>query len=243
MLIACISDIHGNLAALQAAVADAREKGAETIIAAGDLVGYGPCPNEVCSYLEDNGIEAIRGNYDDKVLDVAVNGKSAVASLQKKKKKLVIWTAENIKKKTVQYLEKLPETREIALPGERTMLVVHGSPLSNDDDILPSITAGGLKAKMGDLQPDILVCGHTHIPFVKRTGSVTIVNCGSTGMPVDGDPMPSYAFISCDPDKMHCHIVRFEYDIVETVSALKKTTLPKKLRKDFMEGTKRRFLQ
>jgi predicted phosphodiesterase len=132
---------------------------------------------------------------------------------------------------------------EEELPGGRKLLVVHGSPISNDDDIYPSITAESFKAKLGDTHPDILVCGHTHIPFIKRIGGVLIVNCGSAGQPVDGDPRPSYAVVSIDGTKVNAHIIRFNYDVNEVVTALKNTSLPKGVQKDFTDGTKRRFLE
>jgi putative phosphoesterase len=243
MLIALLSDIHGNLPALKAAVIEAKNLGAKQIICAGDIVGYGPFPNEVCEYLKTNEISSISGNYDIKVLDVIKHGKSAVESLQKKKRELVIWTAKHLDKKAQRFLRDLPESLEEVLPGGRNLLVVHGSPVSNDDDIYPSITPKGLETKLNNTRPDILACGHTHIPFVKKISGMLIVNCGSTGQSVDGDPRPSYAIISVDEKSANGRIIRFEYDINETVKALKNTSLPKTLQKDFMEGSKRRFLQ
>ena len=73
------------------------------------------------------------------------------------------------------------------------------------------------KSKLADIHPDILVCGHTHIPFIKRIGGVIIINCGSAGQPVDGDPRPSYAIVSTDENAIRGHIVRFDYDINEVV--------------------------
>ena len=243
MLIALLSDIHANLPALQAAVIEAKTRGAKQIICAGDIVGYGPFPNEVCEYLKTNEIRSNSGNYDIKVLDEIKYGKSAVESLQKKKRELVIWTAKHLEKKAQRFLLDLPESLEEVLPGGRNLLVVHGSPISNDDDIYPSITPKGLETKLKHTRPDILVCGHTHIPFVKKISGMLIINCGSTGQSVDGDPRPSYAIISVDEKSASGRIIRFEYDINETIKALKNTSLPKTLQKDFMEGSKRRFLQ
>jgi putative phosphoesterase len=220
VLIALLSDIHGNLPALKAAVAEAKTRCAKQIICAGDIVGYGPFPNEVCEYLKTSGIKSISGNYDIKVLDVIKYGKSAQ-----------------------RFLRDLPVSLEEELPGGRNLLVVHGSPVSNDDDIYPSITPKGLETKLKNTRPNILVCGHTHIPFVKKVSGMLVVNCGSAGQSVDGDPRPSYAIISVDEKSVSGHIIRFEYDLNETIKALKKTSLPKTLQKDFMEGSKRRFLQ
>ncbi len=243
MLIALLSDVHSNLPALKAAIVDAKVRRATRIICAGDITGYGPFPNEVCEYLKTNNISSISGNYDLKVLDVIKHGKAVVESLQKKKRELVLWTAKHLGKTAQRFLENLPESLTEELPGGRSLLVVHGSPVSNDDDVYPSITLKGLQTKLKDTHPDILVCGHTHIPFVKKIGGTLIVNCGSTGQPVDGDPRPSYAIISVNEQLSRGRIIRFEYDLNEIVKALKNTSLPKTLLKDFMEGTKRRFLQ
>jgi predicted phosphodiesterase len=243
MLIAFISDIHGNLPALKAVAEEAKGRGVNQIICAGDVIGNGPFPSEVCSYLEENNIATISGNYDCKALNVIQLGKPAAAKLQRKKRELLIWTAKHINKSAEHFLELLPQTLEEPLPGGRRLLVVHGSPISNDDDIYPSITAEGFKVKLGDIHPDILVCGHTHIPFIKRIGGVLIVNCGSAGQPVDGDPRPSYAVVSIDENAVNAHIIRFDYNVSEVVAALKNTSLPKGVQKDFADGTKRRFLE
>jgi putative phosphoesterase len=243
MLIALLSDIHGNLPALKAAVIDAKTRGATQIICAGDIVGYGPFPNEVCEYLKTNEIKSISGNYDIKVLDVIQCGKSSIESLPKKKRELVIWTAKHLGKTAQRFLRGLPVSLEEKLPGGRNLLVVHGSPVSNEDDIYPSITLKGLETKLKNTNPDILVCGHTHIPFVKKINGMLIVNCGSAGQPVDGDPRPAYSIIAVDEKSASGRIIRFEYDVNETIKELKNTSLPKTLRKDFMEGSKRRFLQ
>lgn len=211
---------------------------------AGDVTGYGPFPNQVCDYLHEFHIAAIAGNYDAKVLMVIKEGASSIADLQKSKQKILLWTADHISKRTREYLEGLPENLNLDFLGGLRVLVVHGTPLDNDDDLYPSVTSRGLKAKMGEAQPDILVCGHTHIPFVKRVSGVLIVNCGSVGQPVDGDSRLSYAIVRIDPSSTaRGRVVRVEYDTQRTVDAMKQTSLPRGLRKDLTQGTKRIFLQ
>jgi len=244
MLIAFISDIHGNMPALEAAVADATAHGAGRIICAGDITGYGPFPEDVCRFLRKRRIPAIIGNYDQKVIDMAKQGESAAEGMKLKKKKILQWTAEHISRETVRYLSGLPDRLDMKLAGGQRLLVVHGSPVSIDDAIYPSITRRGLEAKLGAILPDILVCGHTHIPFVKHIHQVLVVNCSSTGHPIDGDPRLSYALVDVKPGALpRGRIVRLEYDRDMTIKALVKTSLPKGLQKDFAEGNKRRFLQ
>jgi putative phosphoesterase len=243
VLIAFLSDIHANLPALEAAVADAKARGAKQIVSAGDLTGYGPFPSEVCRFLRSRRIPAILGNYDRKVIDVAKQGPSAAAGMKEKKRKILLWTVAHLDDQSLRYLAGLPERLTLRLDG-RNFFVFHGSPVSMEDAIYPSITRRGLEAKLGDARPDVLVCGHTHIPFVKRIGGTLIVNCGSAGHPVDGDPRPAYALVRTERVAApRGRIVRFEYDRNWTMATLEKTSLPKGLRKDFSEGTKMRFLQ
>ena len=243
MLIAFLSDIHGNLPALEAAVGNAKARGAGKIICAGDMTGYGPFPNEVCLFLKERRIPAIIGNYDQKAIEVAERGAAAAARMKQKKRKILLWTGAHLDDRSRRYLAGLPEHLTLRLPGGHHLLVVHGSPLSRDDAIYPSITRRGLEAKLGGFRPDVLVCGHTHIPFVKRIGGVLLVNCGSAGHPVDGDPRPAYALVCAEAGAVpRGRIVRFEYDRKGTIAALEKTSLPKGLQQDFAEGAKMRFL-
>ena len=243
MLIAFLSDIHANLPALEAAVADAKARGAKQIVSAGDMTGYGPFPNEVCRFLRKQRIPTILGNYDQKVIEVAKQGPSAAAGMKEKKRKILLWTVAHLDDQSLRYLAGLPERLTLRLDGHN-LFVFHGSPVSMEDAIYPSITRRGLEAKLGDGRPDVLVCGHTHIPFVKRIGGTLIVNCGSAGHPVDGDPRPAYALVRTEQAAPpRGRIVRFEYDRNRTMTTFEKTSLPKGLRKDFSEGTKMRFLQ
>ena len=244
MLIALISDIHGNLPALESAFADAKKRGAGRFFCAGDMTGYGPFPDEVCNFLQKHRIPAITGNYDQKVIAVARHGSITAQDMKEKKQKILLWTVERLSRKTHNYLSHLPESMDRPLSSGQKILVVHGSPVSLDDTVYPSITSPGLAVKLGDVRPDILVCGHTHIPFVKRISGILDVNCGSAGYPVDGDPRPSYALVCAGSGLAPSgRIIRFDYDKNKTITALETTSLPKGLRKDFARGIKRRFLQ
>jgi putative phosphoesterase len=241
--IAFISDLHGNLPALEAVVADAQRRGADRIICCGDMTGYGPFPNEVCRFLEAQQIPAIAGNYDLKVIDASRPDAAFLQGMKQKKLRILLWTLEQVDKRGLRYLAGLPGRLEMVIPaGGTRFLVVHGSPLSPDDAVYPSITRQGLATKCGGPRPDVLVCAHTHIPFVRRIDNMLVVNCGSAGHPVDGDWHPSYALVRIDrKGRPQGSIVRFAYDRERVIAALEKTPLPKGLRDDFLLGNKRRF--
>jgi putative phosphoesterase len=243
MLIAFVSDIHGNLPALEAACADAKRRGAGRIICCGDMTGYGPFPNDVCHFLHARGIPAIIGNYDQKVIEAAHERAKFVKNMKAKKLRILWWTVDHCDRASRRYLAGLPHRLDLQIPsGGRQFLIAHGGPLSANDAVYPSITRQGMEKKLGDARPDVLVCGHTHIPFVRHIGGVLVVNCGSAGHPVDGDRRPSYALVHAERRTApRGHIVRFDYEWERTVAALKKTSLPKGLREDFSEGNKRRF--
>src|SRR5512143_3875691 len=151
---AFVSDIHGNLPALEAAVADAEARGAGQVVCAGDITGYGPFPDGVCRFLKEQSIPAILVNYDQKVIEVTERGRSAAAGMKQKKRKILLWTAAHLDDPGRSYLASLPGRIARRLSGGHKLLVVHGSPVSMEDPIYPSLTRRGLGTKIGDERPD-----------------------------------------------------------------------------------------
>ncbi len=243
MIAALLSDIHGNLPALRAAVADAEARGAERFFCAGDLTGYGPFPSEVCRLVAERRMAGVLGNYDGKVLEAIENPAAFEKAMKPAKWRILDWTRTNLDRKARGFLAALPPVHRETLPGGFALLLVHGSVLSADDAVYPSLTSRGLKTKLGGERPDIFVCGHTHIPFARRIGGVLVVNCGSAGHPVDGDPRPTYALLRiAGLGAPSARIVRFDYPKGEVLAALAKTPLPKSLSRDYEEGNKRRWM-
>jgi putative phosphoesterase len=241
MLVAFISDIHGNLPALVAALTDARVRGAEKIYCAGDLTGYGPFPGEVCRILAEEQITTIIGNYDTKVIAALHRSAELKERMKPGKWKILEWTCRQIDGDARRFLSSLPALHRETLAGRFELLMVHGSPVSAEDTIYPSITAYGLKKKLAGTRLDILVCGHTHIPFVRRVAGILVVNCGSAGQPVDGDPRPAYALVKIQHGKPpSARIIRFDYPKAELLQAIERSSLPQDLSADFNDGNKKR---
>jgi putative phosphoesterase len=240
MLLAFLSDIHGNLPALKSALADAKKRGADKIYCAGDLVGYGPFPDEVCQLLAEKNIATIMGNYDVKALAALRRPEDFKKGMKPGKWKILNWTRKHIGSTSAKFLASLPDCRRETLAVRFRLLMVHGSPLSVEDTIYPSITRHGLERKLSGEKTDILVCGHTHIPFIKRVAGITVVNCGSAGQPVDGDPRPSYALINIEKEESpSVRIIRFAYPYEELIKAIKDSSLPRGLANDFRNGDKK----
>ena len=220
MRIAFLSDIHANFPALCRALELAQSYEAERVICAGDIVGDGPHPTEVVRLLMEQGIASIRGNADRKVLALLENPKKLERRLEKRGQAAAAWAALALGAAERDWLAKLPVDLRLELGGV-DVWIVHGSPLGDSDYIFPSLTADALRRKLGGQLPAALICGHSHIPFTREIGGVRVLNCGSVGRPVDGDPRGAFALCDIrDGEKLRCRIIRFPYPVEAVVADL-----------------------
>jgi putative phosphoesterase len=236
--VAFLSDIHANLPALQNALADAERRGAGAFVVAGDVVGDGPHPVEVIGVLRERKIPAIRGNVDRKVLDV---DKTALLRqlIGVAEQRQHAWTARQLGPTEREWLEALPAELSLEYGGV-SVRVVHGSPRGDTDYVYPSITGRGLRSKLGEDRPQVLVCGHSHIPFTRRITGVRVINCGSVGRPADGDSRGSYALADLVEGRApRARIVRFAYPVASLVRALKERGVPGAEPEQYRRGVKR----
>jgi putative phosphoesterase len=215
-----ISDIHANFPALCRSLEWAKRHRADRIVCAGDVVGHGPHPTEVIRLLIEQQVSAIVGNVDRKVLELLESPKKLQKRLKKKSQAPAAWAALSLGDEERAWLAGRPSELRFAAEGVDVQ-VVHGSPLSDTDYVFPSITAAALLAKLGESRPGLLVCGHSHIPFTRRIAGVRVVNCGSVGRPVDGDPSGALAVCDFPGDgQAVCRIVRFGFPIEPLVADL-----------------------
>lgn len=220
MRVAFLSDIHANFPALCRALEEIGRAGADRVVCAGDIVGFGPHPTEVVRLLMEQKVEAISGNVDRKTLALLRRPKKLKKRLERPADAPAAWAALSLGEPERAWLQALPGELRLSVGGA-DVRVVHGSPLSDTDYIFPSITAPALAAKLGEDRPRVLVCGHSHIPFTKAVAGVYVVNCGSAGRPVDGDPRGS--FVLCDfpgGGGVRARIVRFAYPVESLVADL-----------------------
>ncbi len=222
MKVALIGDVHANLPALEVVLDHARAHGAEAIWNIGDFVGYGPFPNEVIERLRAADAASIAGNYDTAVIKF---GQGAKRQRNAAKALAHRWAHETLSKENLAYLASLPQDMRFEIEGQR-ILLAHGSPASPDEHLTPDTPQQRLDELAGLAQADIVIVGHSHVPFVRAANGVWFVNTGSVGRPDDGDPRACYAMMSVTAHKLRVRHYRLEYDMRRTVEAMRQNGLP-----------------
>ncbi len=219
-----LSDIHANLPAFSAVVDHVDPARA---FFCGDLVGYHPWPDEVAALAREHDLQGVRGNHDEAVLSGSTFGFNGMAA------DAVRWTIDTISDATRDHLESLPYTRRETVDG-RDVMAVHGSPAAPTEQYVhPGMVDADFLARQ-DVDVDVLLLGHTHVPFAKRVDGTLVVNPGSVGQPRDGDPRASYAEL--DLDTLEATIHRIDYPVAETQEAVRDAGLPERIASRLAEG-------
>lgn len=214
MRIAVLSDIHANLPALDAVMADMPDT-VDTYLFCGDLVGYYCWPNSVVETAKEHGFRAIRGNHDEAIIRGSGFGFSGVAGTALR------WNEEDLSDASLDYLQDLPYTRREQIE-ERDVYVVHGAPRSPVEEyVYPRQVQDGFLREQGlDDPPDVLLMGHTHVPFVKHVDGTLVANPGSVGQPRDGNPNAAYTLLDLDALELEHRRVPYPIDrVADRVSA------------------------
>lgn len=236
MKYALISDIHGNLPALESVLADIDARsGVGGVYHLGDLVGYAPWPDEVVAVLRDRGIPGVAGNYDS---TTAADYKHCGCRYEDPRQEQLShlsyeWTRANVSPETKRWLGSLPFRIDIRPLGGHTagprLILVHGNPVLNTvywtqdrSDAFCLQMAQQLGAKAGD----VVAFGHTHKPWHRSIEGLHFVNTGSVGRPEDGDWRAGYVVVEMDGNDVAVDFVRIEYDLDRAVSAIRESDLP-----------------
>jgi putative phosphoesterase len=226
--VAVITDIHANLPALEASLAHIDELGVRDVYCGGDLVGYGPRPNEVCALLEERAIPTIYGNYDYAIArDLEDCGCAYVDRHDREIGQLSVdWTLANTSRRAKDFMRELPFDLRFEV-GKRRVRLVHGSPRKVNEYLFDDKPARTFERIAGLADADVLVFGHTHKPWVHEYGGVLFVNCGSVGKPKDSDPRAAFALLSAD--KLEVTIERVAYDATAVARDMRRVGLPDEL--------------
>jgi putative phosphoesterase len=220
---AVITDIHANLPALQAALRRIDELGIERIYCGGDLVGYGPHPNEVCALIQERGIPTIYGNYDYAIArDLDDCGCAYITPHDRELgQQSVAWTLEHTDARSKAFMRELPFDLRFAV-GDAEVHLVHGSPRKVNEYLFEDKPASLYERLAAAESARVMVFGHTHKPWTREHGGVLFVNCGSVGKPKDGDPRAAFAILEGADGVPRVTIERVAYDakaVAEEVAA------------------------
>ena len=225
--VAVITDIHANLPALHAVLARIDELGIERVFCGGDLVGYGPDPDEICALIAERGIATIYGNYDYAIARDEHDCGCAYITARDRElgRRSVEWTLEHTAQASKDWLRELPFDLHFAV-GTAAVHLVHGSPRKVNEYLFEDKPAR-LYERLADAERDrVLVFGHTHKPWVHEYGGVLFVNCGSVGKPKDGDPRGAFAILQAAGDGIDVTIERVAYDTEAVAAAVRTAGLP-----------------
>ncbi|HBT39295.1 MAG: metallophosphoesterase family protein [Pseudothermotoga sp.] len=231
MRLAFLGDLHGNSEALKAVLEDIDKKGVDEIFCLGDLVGYGPDPEDVVQEIKKRAIKTIMGNYDDGVghsrqscgCSYAPGRETEVGDIS------LNWTIEHTSQEVKDFLKSLPRRLSFEVENVK-FLLVHGSPLSELlEYVTPHTDPERLQKIAQSTSEDVIVNGHTHIPMVRWVSGKLILNPGSVGRPKDADPRASYMIVEVRRGTVQAHIVKVPYDVKKTVEKIVKNNLPLEL--------------
>ncbi len=236
MKLATVSDVHGNLPALEAVLDDIAGRHVDSVYCLGDLVGYAPFPNEVTARIRQEGIPTIMGNYDDGVgferddCGCAYREEGERARGQRS----LEWTKARVTPGNKAFLRTLAPQIRITLDGRRVLLV-HGSPRRMNEYLFEDRPVSSFQRLAQSSDADIVVFGHTHKPYAKLVDGVWFVNAGSVGKPKDGNWHACYAVldVSADPP---ASFVRVPYDLETVTRAIRASGLPHEFAVDLERG-------
>ena len=242
---AVISCLHANLPAVEAVLNDIDRQGIDIITCLGDLVGYGPHPNEVVELIRERNIPTCQGCWDEDVVDGldACDCSYPSQLAERRGHEAHEWTTKKLSKENKVFLASLPKSIR-----RDKLLFVHGSPNSQHEYLLPDMDAFAALERVEMAGAETLFCGHTHLPYLRELGNGTIrvslknspknelenkemnlpmrriVNAGSVGEPRHGGINATYVIY--DDETNNIDIKEVSYDINRTCKAIIEAGLP-----------------
>ncbi|MFZ5986612.1 MAG: metallophosphoesterase family protein [Bacillota bacterium] len=213
MKFAVIGDIHSNIYALESVLEDIKNKDVDYVISTGDLVGYLPFPNEVVELIRSNHILSVQGNHDKFIGGSQYLSKEVIDKLSESEIKAnasAAYTNSTITDKNREYLRNMPSRIRIMIDGLR-ILVVHGSPRRIDEYIYED--SQNIKDIAYEVDADVVISGHTHIPFCSIVEGKHFINAGSAGKPKHGNANATYVIVDVTRGKITPEIIEVPYDV------------------------------
>lgn len=244
MKIAILSDIHGNLSALDAVLAhlDAHG-GADQIVVLGDIVAMGPQPREVMDRLRERGCAIVQGNTDAWFAPAAKPPPSPQKIEDRREQRIARlwhWLKDELRPEDVAFLNALPLSYQVAVGAER-LWFVHGSPRRNNEALWPTTPDDELRQMLKPARQagaTLVCCGHTHQAMLRVFEGITIVNPGVVGTQGHGDVRAAYGLLTVDNATVHIELRRLAYDPSPAIAAADERDfpMPKRYARKLREG-------
>lgn len=233
MRIGFISDIHGNLIALESVLKDINKQSVDSLICLGDIATLGPQPKQVVAKLRSLNCPCIKGNHEAALFDLPRIEEYQISSSLAP---ALRWCNQQLDQEDMDFLRSFKPTLEIPVGRDHLLLCYHGSPKSNTDQILATTPINELDQLFTHNKADILIGGHTHIQMLRRHDKKLIINAGSVGsafrLPFQPGQIPQtlpwaeYAIISLDEDVLSVDLRRVPFDVDALSKALKQSGMP-----------------
>ena len=237
--ITVFGDIHANLPALEAVLAHMETRGSlDNVYCLGDLVGYGAFPNEVIELIRGRAIPTIMGNYDQGVGHSSDDCGCAYRTAEARAlgEQSIAWSNAHTGTENKAYLRSLRAPIPLTL-GDHRLLLAHGSPRRINEYLYGDRPDSSLERILDQAQADVLVVGHTHIPYHRVLPSGRhVINAGSVGKPKDDDPRACYVNVSAADERLDVQLIRVPYDVERAAQAIEDTAMPDAYAQMLREG-------
>jgi|SRR5579864_3572429 len=230
MRIAILADIHGNLTALDAVVADLREQKPDVIYHGGDLAFGGCNPAEVIDCIVQEGWNGVLGNTDEMLWDASARAALEASAPKLKPLFKALFdvcgpaTRKMIGESRLAWLRALPTEIGCINQGRENLVLMHASPGNLWRAPMDTADDSELETTYKPMNAEIVVYCHIHRPFIRKVGRMTVCNTGSVGSPYDGDPRASYLLVEDGKPAIR----RVNYDVEKEVGRLLASDYPQK---------------
>jgi predicted phosphodiesterase len=212
-----MSDIHGNLPALQAVQRSLPD--CDAVFVAGDLCLEGPCPADVLDLLEESGWTLIMGNTDRDIVRPPQSGKQL-------KLDRIAWTRAALGAERLERLASLPFSATCTHEGADEVLVVHANPINMDEHLPPTLSESELAPYLRGVTANVVAFGHLHTPYIRPVNGVILLDVSSVGHPKDLDRRAAYTIITWNQEERSIQQIRIPYDLEHTVTLLRASDMP-----------------
>lgn len=210
--LALLSDLHANLPALEAVLADVRRRRPDAVYVLGDIVNGCAWPAETLDLLTAEGWPMLLGNHDDAVLQLDTPRMEARYA-DRRRYAALWWTRARLRAAHLAVLAALPLTFGLTFPAAPPLRLWHGLPDNFFVGFRPDSPEEWAVRHLTNVTERVVAGGHTHVAMVRLFGSWTVINSGSVGAPYDGDTRASYAWLTGDGTGWQAEICRVEYDL------------------------------